>query len=126
MAFILLPTGDSGLSLLVWGIVTFLASNTLTALFTNWFNGREQPAKIDETEARAALARAQTGQSVAETLRIVSEELLETKKALQEAAERYGKRTTYVELLEVQVERARAAGFIDRLEKGDGGRNPAA
>lgn len=126
MLLFLLPTGDSGTSLLVWGIVTLVASNTVTALLTNRFLRREQPSKIDLSEAQAALARAQTGQSVAETLQTVSAQLQETTKALREATELYESRTPYIELLETQVARARAAGFIERTEHGGAGPNPAA
>lgn len=119
-------SGYSGVQLVVWAIVILLASNTTTALVTSYFKRKTQPGEMRETDARADLARAQSHQSIAETLKLVAAELRETHETLVSVEQKYLDQSGLLEILEVQVARARARGFLDREEHGGTGPNPAA
>ena len=113
--------------LFVGGLVTILASNTITFLLTYWLVTRKTlPKDLNESEARTYLAHAHSTQSIAETLEIVSSQLREANEALEQTTARYNDRTLYIEFLELEVQRAAAAGFLARAAIGGKGRNPAA
>lgn len=117
---------SSTAQLVIWAIVILLASNTTSIFVTNWFNRKRQPLENDQTEAGTDLAKVQSTHNLAETLKLVSDQLLETTTALKDAARRISADEVEKEMLSKQVERARREGFLQRDDQSGAGPNPAA
>jgi uncharacterized protein YjiS (DUF1127 family) len=114
-------TSHTWTELVGYGLATITTS---IAVLNAWKNRKKPTAEIHESEARTELARAQATQTVAQTLQTISVQLKEARESIQALETKLDRRLEEIALLELQVQRARAAGFLaERLPHSP---NPAA
>ena len=113
----------------IYLLVTVFASGTVGTicgiLITALIYRKRTSAETHEFRARTDLTTVQTTKTLAETLRVVTEQL-------QESYDLAEHQQAWIKLLEEQVARAQAKGYLDELEAGSktrsagGTGNPAA
>lgn len=102
-----------------WQVVWLLLASGLgiggSQWFNSWKNRRIPVATIHLSESQADLARAQATQTLAQTLRMISEQQKEATTTIAELQTRDESRSEYVELLELQLRRAKATFLLNGI-----------
>lgn len=121
------PQTLTNTQLLVWGIVSIVASNAINFLITTYLYRRKPAAEIHESEARTAKIEAETdsielrsNMSAAELVSTMTRQAVESQIMIGQLNAKLMHKDDQIRLLEDQVEKFSAERTLERVTKTSG------